>query len=371
MPASSLWEKIGVTVANIGAIDKSPSTLLLPAANLFPMKPVIFGLSGETLTADERAFFVDANPAGYILFRRNILDKAQVRALTDDLRALHGRDDLLIMIDQEGGRVARMQAPVWPAFPPGAVFDRLYDIAPSSAIAAARANAQAIALTLAEVGITVDALPLLDVRQEGASDIMGDRTLGAEPLRVAALGRAVLEGLEAGGVVGIVKHMPGHGRALVDSHLDLPTVTADAAALETDLAPFRTLRGAAMGMTAHIVYTAWDAERPASLSPTVIGEIIRGRIGFDGLLMSDDLDMKALKGDIPALAAGVVAAGCDIALNCWGRMDEMVGIAGALPEMSAVSRARLDRAMARAGSVADMPPLEDLLATRDTLLALA
>lgn len=335
------------------------------------MKPVIFGLSGETLTPDERAFFRDVDPAGYILFRRNIADKCQVRALTDDLRAVHGRDDLLIMIDQEGGRVARMQAPVWPAFPPGAVFDQLYDVAPSSAIAAARANAQAIALTLTEVGITVDALPLLDVRQEGASDIMGDRTLGAEPMRVAALGRAILAGLEAGGVVGIVKHMPGHGRALVDSHKDLPTVTADAQALETDLAPFHTLNDAAIGMTAHIVYTAWDAERPASLSPTVIEEIIRQRIGFDGLLMSDDLDMKALKGDVPTLAAGVVAAGCDIALNCWGRMDEMVGIADLLPEMSAVSRARLDRAMARAERQTDGPPLEELLATRDTLLALA
>jgi beta-N-acetylhexosaminidase len=335
------------------------------------MKPVIFGLSGETLTPDERALFRDADPAGYIVFRRNIADKAQVRALTDALRALHGRDDLLIMIDQEGGRVARMQAPVWPAFPPGAVFDRLYDVAPSSAIAAARANAQAIALTLAEVGITVDALPLLDVRQEGASDIMGDRTLGAEPMRVAALGRAILEGLEAGGVVGIVKHMPGHGRALVDSHKDLPTVTADEQALETDLAPFRTLKNAPIGMTAHIVYTAWDAERPASLSPTVIEEIIRQRIGFDGLLMSDDLDMKALKGDVPTLAAGVVAAGCDIALNCWGRMEEMRGIVELLPDMSAVSRGRLDRAMARAVPVTDAPPLEDLLATRDMLLALA
>lgn len=334
------------------------------------MKPVIFGLSGHAPTPDERAFFRDADPAGYILFRRNIADKRQVRALTDDLRALHGRDDLLIMIDQEGGRVARMQAPVWPAFPPGSVFDRLYDVAPSSAIAAAFANAQAIGLTLAEVGITVDALPLLDVRQEGASDIMGDRTLGAEPMRVAALGRAILEGLEAGGVVGIVKHMPGHGRAMVDSHEHLPTVTADEQALEIDLAPFRTLHNAAIGMTAHIVYDAWDAERPASLSPTVIEDIIRQRIGFDGLLMSDDLDMKALKGDVPTLAAGVVAAGCDIALNCWGRMDEMVAIAALLPEVSDVSRRRLDRAMARVKPRTDGPPLEELLATRDTLLAL-
>ncbi|ETI65639.1 beta-hexosaminidase [Sphingobium sp. C100] len=332
------------------------------------MKPVIFGLAGETLSADERAFFAEAEPAGYILFKRNIVDRAQLRALTDDLRAIHGRDDLLIMIDQEGGRVTRMQSPVWPSFPPGAVFDRLYDVAPSSAIAAARANARAIALTLAEVGITVDALPLLDVRQDGASDIMGDRTLGADPMRVAALGRAVLEGLGEGGVVGIVKHMPGHGRALVDSHLALPVVTANLNALETDIAPFRTLNRAPMGMTAHVVYTEWDADRPASLSPTVIGTIIRQRIGFDGLLMSDDLDMKALKGGIPELAAGVVAAGCDLALNCFGKMDDMVGIVESLPEISALSKARLDRAMASVARGTDQPPLAELLATRDQLL---
>lgn len=334
------------------------------------MKPVIFGLSGETLNPDERAFFAEAEPAGYILFRRNIADRAQLRALTDDLRALHGRDDLLIMIDQEGGRVARMQAPVWPDFPPGARFDRLYDVAPSSAIAAARANACAIATTLAEVGITVDALPLLDVRQDGASDIMGDRTLGAEPMRVAALGRAVLDGLAQGGVVGIVKHMPGHGRALVDSHHDLPIVTADEEALAIDLAPFQALKDAPMGMTAHVVYTAWDPDLPASLSPSIIDTIIRKRIGFDGLLMSDDLDMKALKGDIPALAAGVVAAGCDLALNCWGRMDDMIGIADRLPDITARGRARLDRAMASVHAPQDGPPLDQLLATRDALLAM-
>lgn len=334
------------------------------------MKPVIFGLSGPALMPDERAFFAQAQPAGYILFRRNCVDGAQMRALTDDLRSLHGRDDLLVMIDQEGGRVARMQPPQWPAFPAGAAFDRLYDRAPSSAIAAARANARAIALMLAEVGVTVDALPLLDVRQDGASDIMGDRTLGAEPMRVAALGRATLEGLADGGVVGIVKHMPGHGRATVDSHHELPVVDANLNALETDLAPFRTLRSAPMGMTAHVVYTEWDAARPASLSPTIIGEIIRDSIGFHGLLMSDDLDMQALQGSIPDRAAGVVAAGCDLALNCWGRMDDMVGIAERLPDLSDLSRARLDRAMASVTRGADQPPMEELLATRDALLGL-
>lgn len=335
------------------------------------MKPVIFGLSGPAMTADEAAFFRQSDPAGYILFGRNIEDAVQLRALTDALRSLHGRDDLLIMIDQEGGRVARMKPPIWPAFPPGAAFDALYEIAPATAIEAARANAQAIAVTLRACGISVDALPLLDVRQPGASDIMGDRTLGAEPMRVAALGRAVIEGLRMGGVVGIVKHMPGHGRALVDSHHDLPRVDADAAALEIDIEPFRTLNWAPIGMTAHIVYTAWDAERPASLSPTVIGTVIREHIGFDGLLMSDDIDMKALSGDVPSRAAGVVAAGCDLALNCWGRMDEMIGIADALPDMTARSRERLDAAMAYAQGQADDAPLDALLAKRDALLALA
>lgn len=335
------------------------------------MKPVIFGLSGESLTPDERAFFCQADPAGYILFKRNCATRAQMRALTDDLRALHGRDDLLIMIDQEGGRVARMQPPEWPAFPAGAAFDRLYDLAPSSAIAAARANAQAIALMLAEVGVTVDALPLLDVRQDGASDIMGDRTLGADPMRVAALGRATLEGLAEGGVVGVIKHMPGHGRAMVDSHHELPVVDANLNALETDLAPFRTLRNAPIGMTAHVVYTEWDAERPASLSPAIIGEIIRDSIGFGGLLMSDDLDMQALEGTIPDRAAGVVAAGCDLALNCWGRMDDMVGIAERLPDITEIARARLDRAMASVSRATDRGDMESLLATRDALLGLA
>jgi len=336
------------------------------------MKPVIFGLAGETVSDDERALFRACDPAGYIIFGRNIADPAQLRALTDSLRDIAGRDDLFIMIDQEGGRVARMRPPHWPAFPAAGSFAALYDGAPSSAIEAARCNARALGAMLAQAGITANAAPVLDVRQEGASDIVGDRAYGDEPMRVAALGRATLEGLRDGGVVGIVKHMPGHGRALVDSHHALPTVTADADELAMDMAPFRTLRGAPVGMTAHIVYTAWDDERPASLSPRVIGDVIRGEIGFDGLLMSDDLDMKALNGAADDLAAGVVAAGCDLALNCWGRMDEMAAIADRLPEMSAISRERLDRAMATisAGPDADWP-IDRALATRDALLARA
>lgn len=335
------------------------------------MKPVIFGIAGATLSSDEAEFFRRVEPAGYILFKRNCVDPAQMRALTDALRDLHGRDDVLIMIDQEGGRVARMQPPVWPAFPAGGAFDPLYDRAPVSAIEAARANAHALALMLRDVGVNVDAAPMLDVRMDGASDIVGDRALGSDPMQVAALGRAMLDGLRKGGVVGIVKHMPGHGRALVDSHHHLPVVDASAQELERDIAPFRTLRNAPMGMTSHIVYTAWDAEQPASRSPIVIDRIIRGEIGFDGLLMSDDLDMKALSGAVPDRAAAVVAAGCDLALNCWARMDEMQGIVAALPDIGDKARERLDRAMA---TVAGFQPGDDmaaLLAKRDALLALA
>ncbi len=334
------------------------------------MKPVIFGLSGLALTPDERAFFADADPVGYILFKRNIADRAQLRALTDSLRDLSGRADLPILIDQEGGRVARMRAPEWPEFPAGPAFDALYDIAPISAIEAAKANAQAIGLMLAEVGITVDCLPLLDVAQPDTTEAITSRALGSEPLRVAAMGRAILDGLRAAGVVGVVKHMPGHGRARVDTHYHLPTVTASDADLEVDLQPFVRLNGAPMGMTSHIVFEAWDRDRPATLSPVVIDEIIRKRIGFDGLLMTDDIDMKALSGSAGDKAAGAIAAGCDVVLDCWARMDEMVDIAGRLGDMAPVSRDRLDRAMATIAGVRPEGDMAALIAKRDALLAL-
>jgi len=333
------------------------------------MKPVIFALAGPALSADERALFRAARPAGYILFKRNIVDPAQVRALTDDLRELDGRANLPVLIDQEGGRVSRMQPPAWPAFPAGAPFGELYDVSPIAAIEAVRSNAQALALMLREAGINVDCLPLLDVRQEGAHDIIGDRAFGTDPLRVAALGRAVIEGLRAGGCVGVMKHMPGHGRATADSHKALPVVEASAAELELDLAPFRRLKDAPMGMTAHVVYTAWDAERPASLSPVVIEEVIRGKIGFDGFLMSDDIDMKALSGTPAEKAAGVVAAGCDVALDCWARFDEMAAIAEALDDMADDSVARLERAMATIG--APTGDFAGLVGKRDALLGYA
>ncbi|WP_257549670.1 beta-N-acetylhexosaminidase [Sphingopyxis sp. DBS4] len=335
------------------------------------MIPAIFGLSGLTLTDDERAFFRDSDPAGYILFGRNIANREQLRRLTDDLRGLDGRANLPILIDQEGGRVARMKAPEWPDFPSGAAFDALYERAPASAIEAARLNAMALAVMLAEVGITVDCLPLLDVRQPGASDVIGDRALGSEPMRVAALGRAILSGLQDGGVVGVVKHIPGHGRAMLDTHEALPTVTASDHDLQSDLAPFAALRDAAMAMTCHVIFDAWDRDRPATLSPTIIDGIIRQRVGFHGLLMTDDLDMKALSGTVPSRAADAVAAGCDIALNCWAKMDDMIGIAKALDPISTLSRARLEGAMDRISGAHDSRQFAVLIDQRDALLALA
>lgn len=335
------------------------------------MTPAVFGMSGLALTRDERAFFKDSDPAGYIIFGRNIESKDQLKSLTDDLRALHGQDDLAILIDQEGGRVARMKEPIWPSFPAGEVFDRLYDVAPATAIQAARLNAQAIAISLQEVGITVDCLPLLDVRQPDANNVIGDRALGSEPLRVAALGRAILDGLQRGGVVGVVKHMPGHGRTSVDTHKALPTVTANDEQLNLDLAPFQALKDAPMGMTGHLLFTAWDAETPSTLSKFVVRTIIRDRIGFDGLLFTDDLDMEALSGSVPERAIRAQAAGCDIALNCWAKMDDMIGIAEGLGPMSAKTRERLDRAMVTIADRSQSPDLTELLARRDDLMAAA
>jgi len=335
------------------------------------MIPAIFGCSGPTLTADERAFFREADPAGYILFGRNCENPEQLRALTDELRAIHGRERLLVSIDQEGGRAARLPPPHWSPYPAGEAFDLLYSLAPASAIEAARANAMAMALELSAMGITVDYHPPLDVRQPDANDVIGDRSLGSDPMQVAAIGRAMLDGLAAGGVTGCIKHMPGHGRTSVDTHMAMPTVNASAEELESDLAPFRTLNSALIGMTGHLLFPVWDADNPATLSETIVRDIIRGEIGFDGLLLTDDIDMEALDGTIPERSARAQAAGCDIVLNCWGKMDDMQGICDVLPAMSDVITARLDRALEKtkvAAAIADEQP--ELLAKRDALLAL-
>lgn len=331
------------------------------------MTPAIFGMSGLALTEEERAFFAEADPAGYILFGRNVASREQLRALTDELRTIHGRDDLFVCVDQEGGRVTRLKPPVWTPFPAGEAFDRLYRVAPASAIEAARVNAHVLAIELAEVGVTVDCHPPLDVRQPGAHDVIGDRALGSEPKQVAALGRAILDGLSRGGVIGCIKHMPGHGRAQCDSHKEMPTVHASEEELAIDLAPFRALRDAPVGMTGHLLFPVWDADNPSTLSSTVISQIIRGRIGFDGLLLTDDIDMEALSGSVPERAERAIAAGCDLVLNCWAKMDDMQGIAERCGTMRPESLARLERALVsrKAGVEADKAAL---LAKRDALL---
>lgn len=335
------------------------------------MTPAIFGLSGHSLTAQERAFFREVDPAGYILFARNCDTPQQLRALTDEVRGIHGRDQLFICIDQEGGRVARLRPPHWAKFPSAETFDHLYDIAPATAIAAALANAEAIGIELSEAGITVDCHPSLDVRQPGAHAVIGDRALGREPMRVAALGRAILDGLARAGVGGCIKHLPGHGRTTTDTHREMPTVTASEAELEVDLAPFKSLSDTPIGMTGHLLFPAWDAENPATLSTDVIENIIRQRIGFGGLLLTDDIDMQALPGTVPERAERAIAAGCDLVLNCWARMDDMAAIVQRLPALSDRSQARLDRALAGTRIGAAQNNKAELLARRDALLAAA
>lgn len=334
------------------------------------MTPAIFGIAGTALSADERAFFAEADPVGYILFGRNCERKEQLRALTDELRAIHGRDRLIVSIDQEGGRVRRMKPPVWLDHPPGAVYSALYDIAPISAIEAAKTGAELMGRELAEVGVSVDYHPPLDLPQPGAHDVIGDRALGTDPMQVAALGRAILDGLANAGVVGCIKHMPGHGRSTTDTHKEMPTVTASDDELARDLEPFMALRTAPLGMTGHLLFTAWDPDNPATLSSTVIRNIIRGRIGFDGLLLTDDIDMEALSGSVPERAQRAIAAGCDVVLNCWAKMDDMTRIVERCGTLSPEARARLDRVHAAMGEPGDGPEPADLLAKRDALLAL-
>ncbi|MEL0162674.1 MAG: beta-N-acetylhexosaminidase [Halieaceae bacterium] len=333
------------------------------------MLPVIFGLSGTALTADERAFFQAAEPAGFILFARNVDHPAQLRALTDELRTLTGRDRLPILIDQEGGRITRLMPPHWRVWPSAAVLAQGQDDA--RALERVRCNYEALGLELATMGINVTCAPVLDVPQPDAHDIIGDRAFATDPERAAAFGRACLDGLHLAGVEGVIKHIPGHGRAQSDSHESLPRVTASNDALQRDCQPFAALADAAMAMTAHVVYEAWDSEHCASVSPRVIGDQIRQHIGFEGLLISDDLDMKALAGDIPSRAVAVLTAGCDIALNCWGRLDDMQGIAEQVPAMTTEAARRLEVATQRCGIVTDSAALaariNALIARRDAL----
>ncbi|HEY1504666.1 MAG TPA: beta-N-acetylhexosaminidase [Stellaceae bacterium] len=308
-------------------------------------KPVIFGCEATTLSASERQFFRDAEPLGFILFARNCEDPAQIKRLVAELRASVGRADAPILIDQEGGRVARLKPPHFPAYPAAAKIAELGGI---DARAAAWLAARLIADDLSQLGITVDCTPVLDLPVSGADPVIGDRAWGAEPRIAAENGLAVCDGLMAGGVLPVIKHIPGHGRATVDSHRALPVVETPREMLDsTDFAPFRALSGMPWAMTAHVLYTAIDADRPATLSPRVIGDVIRAGIGFDGVLLCDDLSMAALGGKIETRAWDALQAGCDLVLHCNGILDEMVTIAGAIGPMSEAASRRVGAAEAR------------------------
>lgn len=311
------------------------------------MISAIFAPAGLTLSPEEQAFFRDVDPYGFILFARNIETPDQVRALVAALKDCSSSDPCPILIDQEGGRVARLRPPIWPDYPPGAVFGDLAALDSDQARHAMALNTRLIAADLAALGINVDCLPVLDVPAPEGHDVIGDRAYGVDPALVADLGRAACEGLMAGGVLPVIKHIPGHGRGTVDSHHALPTVEASLEDLrQTDFAPFKALADMPFAMTAHILYTALDTDRPATTSSHVIETIIRGEIGFQGVLMSDDLNMKALGGTLADRAKASIAAGCDIALHCSGVLAEMIEIAGALDPVSADQARHLASAMA-------------------------
>lgn len=306
----------------------------------------ISGLSGLTVSAVERAFLREAQPWGLIIFKRNISDPRQVTDLVRDFRDAVGWE-APVLVDQEGGRVQRLGPPHWPKYPPGAVFSAIYDRNPASAMAAARLGAHLIASDLRALGIDVDCLPLADVPVSEADPVIGDRAYGTEPGKVAAIAAAVADGLLAGGVLPVLKHLPGHGRARADSHKELPVVDTDRATLEkTDFAAFQPLNHLPLGMTAHVVFSALDAAAPATTSVTMIGEVIRGFIGFDGLLMSDDVSMGALSGTIAQRSKASLAAGCDVVLHCNGDLAEMSEVASVAPEMTGAAATRAERALA-------------------------
>lgn len=311
------------------------------------MKPIIFGAAGPRLTNAEAAFYAEHRPCGFILFKRNVETPDQVKALVEEMKNAAGNADALILIDQEGGRVARLRPPHWREYPCGADYGKLWAVDPDFAGEAAFLGARLIADDLAALGINVDCLPVLDVPVPGANNVIGDRAYGTNPTVVMALGRAAAQGLIEGGVLPIIKHIPGHGRAMADSHLALPIVTTGRTALEAhDFPPFRALGDLSLAMTAHVIFTAYDAKAPATTSRTMIDEVIRGQMGFDGLLMSDDLSMKALSGDFIARRNAVLSEGCDVVLHCNGVMEEMTLVAEGCPAISTTAKVRLDGVLA-------------------------
>jgi beta-N-acetylhexosaminidase len=319
----------------------------------------ITGVSGLELSAAEREFIRGERPWGFILFKRNVDTPDQVSALVQELRNCVGEADAPVLIDQEGGRVARLGPPHWPVYPPGATFGALYDHEPELGLQAARLSSSLIAADLNDLGINVDCLPLADVPVAGADAVIGNRAYGTEPAKVAAIARAVTEGLEQGGVLPVLKHIPGHGRATADSHFQLPTVDTPREELErTDFAAFKPLADLPMAMTAHVVFSALDPAQPATTSATIIRQVIRGEIGFQGLLMSDDVSMNALAGSIAERTRAIVQAGCDMILHCNGKLDEMRDVARETPELTGEALQRASRALA-----SRKPPLLDRIGT--------
>jgi len=311
------------------------------------IKAFISGCSGAALTPEETAFFREENPWGLILFRRNCETPEQVAKLVSSFRQAVRRADAPVLIDQEGGRVQRLRPPHWPSYPPAGSFGALYELDRPRGRRAAWLGARLIAHDLLALGITVDCLPLLDLRRAETVDAIGDRAYSNDPADVADLGRAACEGLMAGGVLPVIKHLPGHGRARVDSHLELPRISAARSDLtRADFLPFKDLSDMPLAMTAHLLYGDIDPEQPATQSATIIDEIIRGEIGFYGCLMSDDISMKALGGDMRKRAALSFAAGCDLVLHCNGDMAEMKAVAGAAPVLQGRPLQRCSRALA-------------------------
>src|SRR3982751_1629605 len=307
----------------------------------------ITGISGLELSATEREFIRGTRPWGFILFKRNVEAPDQVSALVRELRDCLGEADAPVLIDQEGGRVQRLAPLYWPVYPPGAVFGALYDVDPALGLSAARLSSRLIAADLIELGITVDCLPLADVPVAGADAVIGNRAYGTEPGKVASIARAVTEGLEQGGVLPVLKHIPGHGRATADSPFRLPPVDTSREEMErTDFAAFQPLAGLPMAMTAHVVFSALDPVHPATTSATIIRQVIRGVIGFQGLLMSDDVSMNALAGSIAERTHAIVNAGCDMVLHCNGKLDEMRDVARETPELAGEALNRARRALA-------------------------
>ena len=312
------------------------------------MQAFICGCASTALTQDERDFLADADPWGLILFARNCEDADQIRRLTDEFRTINGRDDAPVLIDQEGGRVQRLGPPNWRKYPPARRFAEVYRKDAKEGVRLARAGARLMADDLQKVGINVNCLPVADVPQPGAHEIIGDRAYGEDVDEIAVLARAAADGCLDGGVLPVIKHIPGHGRAGVDSHVGLPVVDAGREELaDVDFAVFGQLRDFPLAMTAHVIYSAFDAERPATLSETVVRDVIRGEIGYAGLVMTDDLSMGALSGTLKERAEAAFAAGCDMALHCNGEFDEMLDVAEATPELDGEALVRAHGALAR------------------------